>query len=139
MRGRTAGFDAIVGNPPFLGGNEYRRNLGDNYAKWLCSEHSRSSQNTDLVGHFFVSTFKHLRSFGALGLIATNTIRQGDTREGSLTVILSEKGTIFRALRRLRWPGEAAVVVSVVHILKGRSKTAVTGWPFCAARVCIFS
>jgi len=51
-------------------------------------------------------------------LIATNTIAQGDTREGGLTEILRSGGQVYSAVRRLRWPGQAAVIVSPVHIAK---------------------
>jgi hypothetical protein len=36
-----------------------------------------------------------------------------------LSVILKSGGSILRARWRLKWPGEAAVVVSIVHILRG--------------------
>ncbi|NQW49797.1 MAG: hypothetical protein HQ465_01015, partial [Rhodospirillales bacterium] len=52
------------------------------------------------------------------------TIGQGDTRASGLTQILAAGGAILRAQRRLKWPGEAAVVVSVVHLLKGTSASA---------------
>ena len=57
-----------------------------------------------------------------MGLIATNTIGQGDTRESGLRYLLQEKnGEIYSARRRVKWPGEAAVVVSTVHVSKGPS------------------
>ena len=56
---------------------------------------------------------------GALGLIATNTIAQGDTRSSGLRWICEHGGEIYRATKRVKWPGEAAVVVSVLHIAKG--------------------
>ena len=121
----NGGFDAIVGNPPFLGGKRISTQFGAHYADWLSAEHSRSSQNVDLVGHFFLRCFGLLQSNGVFGLIATNTIGQGDTREGGLRIIISDGGTICRAVRRLRWPGEAAVVVSVIHVLKGPSDAAI--------------
>jgi hypothetical protein len=51
--------------------------------------------------------------------LATNTVGQGDTRATGLAALLRANGTILRAIRRLKWPGEAAVVVAVVHIKKG--------------------
>ena len=33
--------------------------------------------------------------------------------------ICTHGGTIYRARKQLRWPGEAAVIVSVVHLVKG--------------------
>ena len=57
----------------------------------------------------------------AFGLIATNTIAQGDTRSTGLRWICENGGEIYHARRRVKWPGLAAVVVSVVHIWKGSS------------------
>ena len=51
-------------------------------------------------------------------MIATNTIAQGDTRLTGLATIETEGGIIFKALTDLIWPGQAAVVVNVIHIGK---------------------
>ena len=115
------GFDAIVGNPPFQGGRNVSATQGAVYANWLVSLHEASSGGADLVAHFFRRSFNLLRKGGALGLIATNTIGQGDTRSTGLRWISKNGGVIYRARRRIRWPGQAAVVVSVVHIIKGSS------------------
>jgi hypothetical protein len=71
------------------------------------------------VAHFFRRAYSLLRGTGTFGLIATNTIAQGDTRETGLEAIIAEGGSIARTRRRLKWPGEAAVVVAVVHVSKG--------------------
>lgn len=113
------GFDAIVGNPPFLGGKRISTEHGDGYRDWLAAVHEPASSNTDLVAHFFRRAFTLLRPGGCFGLIASNTIAQGDTREGGLRWICTHGGTIYAAERRYTWPGEAAVVVSVVHVTKG--------------------
>ena len=113
------GFDTIVGNPPFLGGRNLSAIQGTAYSKWLVALHEESNGGADLVAHFFRRTFDLLREDGALGLIATNTIAQGDTRATGLRWICKNGGTIYNARRRLKWPGEAAVVVSVIHIAKG--------------------
>ncbi|SDK28051.1 MULTISPECIES: Eco57I restriction-modification methylase domain-containing protein [Bradyrhizobium] len=115
----NSGFDAIVGNPPFAGKNTIIRSNRMNYLPWLQALHEDAHGNADLVAHFFRRAFKLLRNNGVFGLIATNTIGQGDTRASGLTKILSGGGSILRATRRLKWPGEAAVVVSVVHVAKG--------------------
>jgi len=113
------GFDAIVGNPPFAGKNTLIDANADEYLPWLQIVHSESHGNSDLVAHFFRRSFNLLRPYGCFGLIATNTIGQGDTRSTGLRWICTHGGTIYRARKRLKWPGEAAVVVSVVHICKG--------------------
>jgi hypothetical protein len=116
------GFDAIVGNPPFLGGSKISSNFGAHYLAWLLNLHAGSRGNGDLVAHFFRRAFGLLRTFGTFGLIATKTIGQGDTRASGLEAILSADGAIIRAIRRLKWPGEAAVTVSIVHVRKGGVK-----------------
>ncbi len=115
----SRGFDAIIGNPPFLGGKRISTMLGDGYRDWLAAVHEGSSSNTDIVAHFFRRGFDLARQTGTLGLIATNTIAQGDTRASGLRWICTHGGEIYRARRRVPWPGLAAVVVSVVHVHKG--------------------
>ena len=113
------GFDAVIGNPPFQGGRNVSATLGVSYSQWLKFQHTGSSGGSDLAAHFFRRGFSVLRIGGTLGLIATNTIGQGDTRSTGLRWICHHGGEIYRARRRLKWPGEAAVVVSVVHVAKG--------------------
>lgn len=112
------GFDAIIGNPPFAGKNTIIAGNRKNYLPWLQTLHEGAHGNADLAAHFFRRAFGLLRHGGTFGLIATNTIGQGDTRDTGLAAIIGEGGAIARATRRLKWPGEAAVVVSVVHVVK---------------------
>ena len=83
------------------------------------SGHAGSHGNADQVAHFFRRAFDLVRRGGAFGLIATNTIAQGDTRSTGLRWICTDGGEIYRARRRVPWPGLAAVVVSVLHVHKG--------------------
>jgi hypothetical protein len=114
------GFDAVVGNPPFLGGKRTSTILGDSYLAWLLDRFEATHGNSDLVAFFFRQAFQLLRHQGALGLIATKTIAQGDTRGSGLRWICEHGGSIFAARRRVKWPGLASVIVSVVHVLKGK-------------------
>jgi hypothetical protein len=114
------GFDALIGNPPFAGKNTMAIANPECYADWLKQIHEQSHGNADVVAHFFRRSFELLRQDGAFGLIATNTIGQGDTRSTGLRWICTHGGEIYSARRRVKWPGRAAaVVVSVVHVLKG--------------------
>ena len=113
------GFDAFVGNPPFGGKNTVAAANIDGYPLWLKELHAKSHGNSDLVAHFFRRVFDLLRDGGTFGLIATNTIGQGDTRSTGLRWICQDGGEIYRAFSRYKWPGQAAVVVSVVHVVKG--------------------
>lgn len=119
------GFDAIVGNPPFAGKNTISAASGPRYLPWLQQVHEGAHGNSDLVAHFFRRAFVLLRRGGAFGLIATNTVGQGDTRQSGLTNILSSGGQIYRAVRRYKWPNSgAAVTVSIVHVVKNSSRAA---------------
>ncbi|MFN6344080.1 MAG: Eco57I restriction-modification methylase domain-containing protein, partial [Cyanobium sp.] len=115
------GFDAFVGNPPFAGKNTIAEGSPHGILDWFKQLHPESHGNADLVAHFFRRCFHLLRPGGSLGLIATNTIAQGDTRSTGLRWICHEdqKGTIYASRKRTKWPGVAAVVVSVVHLQKG--------------------
>jgi hypothetical protein len=113
------GFACIVGNPPFAGKNTIIDGHADGYLDWLKAIHPESHGNSDLVAHFYRRVFNLLREGGTFGLLATNTIAQGDTRGTGLRWICTHGGTIYAARRRYKWPGQAAVVVSVVHVSKG--------------------
>lgn len=113
------GFDAIVGNPPFAGVTTLADSNHKNYTDFLRQTWSHTGGKCDLVAFFFRHSYGMIRLRGAFGLIATNTIAQGDTRVSGLTQIVNEHGTIFAATKRLCWPGDAAVVVSVVHVMRG--------------------
>jgi len=110
-----AGFDAFMSNPPFIGGRRIREMLGDAYRDALYAFYPGSSGNADYSAFFFLRAYANLRSNGALGLIATNTIAQGDTRRTGLDVIVERGGIIFKATNNQPWPGQAAVSVNIVH------------------------
>ena len=116
------GFDALVGNPPFMGGTIISTKLGASYRDWLHFAFPKARGRCDLVAFFFRRAFQLGRNDGALGLIATNTVAQGDTRTGGLRWICEHGGEIYHAQTRVRWPGSAAVVVSAVHVWKGPFK-----------------
>lgn len=119
FEGKSPGFDAIVGNPPFAGKNTVAAGNRAQYPAWLQALHEGAHGNSDLVAHFFRRAFDLLRADGSFGLIATNTISQGDTRSTGLALILAAGGAIIHATKRRKWPGEAAVTVSVIHVRKG--------------------
>jgi hypothetical protein len=115
------GFDAFVGNPPFVGGVKISGEYGAPYLDWLHESWPRSAGQADVVAFFFRRAYDLMRTGATSGLVGTNTIGQGDTRDSGLSLILESGGSIFSATKRLPWPGAAAVVVSVVHMLRGHS------------------
>lgn len=119
---RDRSFGLVVGNPPFLGGKRIRTVHGDDYASALTRLHPPANKNTDLAAHFLRRGFDLLETGGVLGFVVTNTIAQGDTREGGLAEILRRGGTIVGATRRVPWPGQAGVVVSLIWVARGPSR-----------------
>lgn len=113
-----SGFDAIVANPPFLGGTLIGGQLGLAYHDQLITNYSPSTGLADLIAFFVRRTFALLRDEGTLGMIATNTVAQGDTRTSGLEEVLRQGGKIYQAQRRYQWPGNATVVASLLQIQK---------------------
>jgi len=120
--GGHAWMDAFLGNPPFAGKNNIASvPMGAVLLDWLKQIHAGSHGNSDYSAHFFRRCWHLLGDHGTMGLIATNTIAQGDTRATGLQVILDAGATIYDATRSMPWPGDdAAVTVAIVHIEKGR-------------------
>jgi hypothetical protein len=119
----NSGFDAFIGNPPFMRGKAIGSTLGASYRDLLTELTPDSNASADLVAFFFRRAFAMLRSNGTSGLIATKTISKGDTRRAGLKYICKNGGTIYSARRRLEWPGSAAVIVSTLHIVRGESSS----------------
>ncbi|MBZ0217884.1 MAG: N-6 DNA methylase, partial [Fimbriimonadaceae bacterium] len=119
FEGDNPGFDSIVGNPPFAGKNTITNSNRKGFLDWLKIISPGAHGNADLAAHFFRRAYGLICKGGTMGLIATNTIGQGDTRESGLRYLLREKGgVIYRAKRRVKWAGDAAVVVSTIHMRK---------------------
>lgn len=112
------GFDVILGNPPFMGGLRISGNFGEPYRNWLEYAFQPFGGTADLCAAFFRRGFSLLKPGGRLGMIATNTLGQGDTRESGLAVILKQGGQIHFAQRFVKWPGQANVEVNLVAITK---------------------
>lgn len=105
----NGGFDAIIGNPPFLGGQKITGSMGTNMREWFINVLADGKKGSaDLCAYFFLLAFRLLRQGGTLGLLATNTIAQGDTREVGLDTLVSKGFTIMRSIQSRKWPGKSA-------------------------------
>lgn len=103
------GFDAIVGNPPFLGGQKLTGAMGTNIRDWFVNVLAGGVKGSaDQVAYFFLRTQDLLSPHGNLGLIATNTIAQGDTRIVGLDRMVDAGLTITRAIQSRSWPVASA-------------------------------
>lgn len=103
------GFDALIGNPPFLGGQKLTGSMGTNVRDWFVNLLADGVKGSaDLVAYFFLRATVLLSNDGTLGLIATNTIAQGDTRQIGLDRIVRSGFQITRAIQSRRWPAKSA-------------------------------
>lgn len=103
------GFDAIIGNPPFLGGQKLTGAMGTNVRDWYVHQIAHGERGSaDLVAYFLLRAKALLRPGGMLGLIATNTIAQGDTRQVGLDQMVRDGFTITRGIQSASWPAASA-------------------------------
>ena len=113
--------DAIVGNPPFLGGTRKRGELGDKYFDALASVFDeRIPPGADLVCYWFEKARAQIEagSCNAAGLVATNSIRQQSNRRVLERIVGSTR--IVEAWSDEPWINEgAAVRVSLVCFGQG--------------------
>ena len=113
------GFDCILGNPPYLGGQALSGTYGHSFcelARWAYAPTGLS----DLVAFFVRRIFGLLRPGGFTAFITTNSIKDGDIRKDGLEQVLAQGGAINMAVRGIKWPGQANLVVSLVSLYKGK-------------------
>lgn len=108
---KRGGFDAIVGNPPFLGGQKLTGAMGEAYREYMVDYIASGKRGSaDLVAYFELRAHELLNKHGQTGLIATNTLAQGDTREVGLDQLGAVGVTIRRAVKSKPWPSASAVL-----------------------------
>lgn len=120
--------DVIIGNPPYLGRRKMVEELGAEYCQRLSTRYPYVSGVSDFVTYWFPLAHDHLPNGGRAGLVATNTIRQNESREASLDYIVDNGGVIFDAVSSQPWSGDAVVYVSLVSWSKNVDVNPKTLW-----------
>jgi hypothetical protein len=110
--------DAIIGNPPYLGGRSIVDELGADYRDRLNAKFGPRGV-ADFVTYWFPLAHDHLPEGGRAGFVATKSVKHGDGRKASLDYVLDNGGAIIDAVSSMAWSGEAAVTVSIVSWQKG--------------------
>jgi hypothetical protein len=113
------GFNAVLGNPPFLGGRLISGTMGDSYLDWLLLHARASVGQADLAAHFVDQARRQCCSGGTLGLVTTNSISQGDTGRIGLGRALQTGATLYDAISSAAWPGNASVSISSFCMFNG--------------------
>jgi SAM-dependent methyltransferase len=107
--------NAIIGNPPFLGGKNIRMALNDEYVDKIFQSFSDVKDSVDFCAYWFRLAHDNIDEKGRVGLVATNSISQGKSRVAALDYITQNDGYIHEAISTQPWSGEAKVHVSVVN------------------------
>lgn len=114
--GKGRGFDAVVGNPPFMGGRLVGRRLGEAYQEYLKHLRNHIPGSPDLCAYFFLRAKQITAKTACFGLIATKSLAETGSRVVSLDQLVARGSTIYRANANVIWPGKASVVVSIIWI-----------------------
>ncbi|RIK09900.1 MAG: hypothetical protein DCC49_04750 [Acidobacteria bacterium] len=105
--------DAIIGNPPFHGSQQLRRELGDDYVEWLKGEFKCGVK--DFCAYWYRRAADNLQPGQRAGLVGTNSIAQNRARSAALDYVVAKGGVITNAIASQKWPGEAKVHVAIVN------------------------
>ncbi|MGI8793066.1 MAG: type IIL restriction-modification enzyme MmeI [Acidimicrobiales bacterium] len=111
LGGDRTGFDAIVANPPFLGGKRVSGRFGSRYREHLTSAIAANKPgNVDLVVYFLL---RMTALTSRIGSLATNSVSQGDNRDVGLLHLRNEMGwEIYRAVKSAAWPNDANLEIA---------------------------
>lgn len=112
------GFDCILGNPPYLGGQALSGTYGHSFCEYVKWEFAPAGLS-DLVAYFVRRIYNLLRPGGFTAFITTNSIKDGDVRKDGLEQVLAQDGAINMAIRGIKWPGRANLVVALVSLHRG--------------------
>lgn len=118
----AGGFDLIIGNPPYLGGQALSGSYGHAFCEWVKWEYAPAGLS-ELVVFFLRRIYDLLRPGGFVALITTNSIKDGDVRTDGLEYLLGAQanppGSLVFVTNGTRWPGAANLYVSLFSLFKG--------------------
>ena len=112
------GFDCILGNPPYLGGQALSGTYGHQFCEYVKWQYAPTGLS-ELVVFFLRRIHGLLKSGGFTAIITTNSITDGDIRKDGLEQVVTTGGQINMAVRGVKWPGKANLVVSLMAVHKG--------------------
>jgi hypothetical protein len=103
--------NAIIGNPPFMGGRKLKPSLGENYVATLRRAYrGRLPEGADLVCYWFDKAAREVAASRTshVGLVATNSISGGSNREALETAALA--GALYDVWDDEPWTVDGASV-----------------------------
>jgi hypothetical protein len=105
------GFDAVLGNPPFLGGNKVSGELGRDYRDHLISTTASGKRTiVDLAVYCWARMHQLASPYGVIGIVGPHALLKG-TNFKLASVLLDRDGwRPYRLTGTLSWPGRTAAV-----------------------------
>ena len=113
------GFDCILGNPPYLGGQALSGTYGHAFCECMKWRYAPTGLS-ELVVYFLRRIHELLRDGGFTAIITTNSIIDGNNRRDGLDQVVADGSQINMAIRGMKWPGTANLVVSLLAVHKGQ-------------------
>ena len=118
------GFSALIGNPPFLGGQKLSGALGSDYLAGLQAWDGHGKKGScDLAGRFVLRADRLLGAGGQLGFVTTKTLVEGATLTVGLLQMESRNWTVRRGTSPHPWPSSSANL-SIIEIWLSRPTVA---------------
>ncbi len=114
-----AGFDALIGNPPYIGGRLITGHFGRTYYEYLDVIREGRKGSPDFCVFFLLRAHALACIGGFTGVVVTATIKDTGNRSVGLDHLLNSKANIVWAISQMPWPGSATLDVSVVVICHG--------------------
>ncbi len=120
----NGGFDAIVGNPPFLVSKKVSGAVGSNLREWLVNTVAKKSGNGDLIAYFFRRAGELLSINGTLGLIGAKAISEGDSLQVGIEPLYSSGMRFYRVDRNRKWPSKnVGTNIAIIWAVNGEVKS----------------
>lgn len=108
------GFDALISNPPFMGGVDIAARLGTDYGLFLKNEVPESRGFVDLAVYFHRRAQALVRASGVVGLLGPQSVTTTANRRAGTDAIVASGRAIGWARSRIPWPGTASIIVCAI-------------------------
>ena len=114
------GFDAMVCNPPFMGGSKITNAFDDEYRDYLVSHIALGRKGkADLCAYFVLRAACLVGENSTFAFLLTNSISDGDNRVVCLEALIRQGVATYRADTDVVWPGSAGVTISKLWFYRG--------------------
>jgi len=114
----AGGFDAFIGNPPFLGGRRISFRLSSELLDHLKGWLSGPAGTTDLCVYFLLRANTLAKPEAHIGMVLSDIISQGESRTNGLDNLLRSGSQITLAVKSTDWPGQAGVKIALLHLAR---------------------